>query len=168
MIEPQASDEPKLAIRQQKDPKEDIDLTFKVPEVTEMTLEEEEEEYKSFKTELKKSVSNNKVPLYKDLYQPSLVTHLLSYPISKDQKKKRGMLNLCSNVQLSSDYFPTLLSLSSKDPLWRLQSWIYAFIESIFLKKVFKDKVNDYITLHTHGTTHHLPSFTDYVVCTLE
>ena len=95
-------------------------------------------------------------------YPRTILPHLKG---SEEEKRDVESLLECATVLQFLSYAPISIL---KDPLWRPQSWIYAFIERIFLKKVFKDKVNDYITLHTHGTTHHLPSFTDFVVCTLE
>jgi len=50
------------------------------------------------------------------------------------------------------------------NPEWRIQIWIYAFVERVLLKKVFKNKVKNYITLHTHGITGHLAPYTEIVV----
>eukprot|EP01091_Cochliopodium_minus_P020670 TRINITY_DN910_c0_g2_i3.p2 TRINITY_DN910_c0_g2~~TRINITY_DN910_c0_g2_i3.p2 ORF type:complete len:263 (-),score=69.84 TRINITY_DN910_c0_g2_i3:89-877(-) len=49
-------------------------------------------------------------------------------------------------------------------PGWRIQIWIYAFVERVLLKKVFGVNVKEYITLHTHGITGHLAPYTEIVV----
>jgi len=49
-------------------------------------------------------------------------------------------------------------------PKWRIQTHLYAFVLRDSYKIVFKEKVNKVITLHTHGITFHLPSYTEEVI----
>lgn len=50
------------------------------------------------------------------------------------------------------------------DPKWRIQIWLYSFLERVLLKIVFGPKVKEAITLHTHGITGHLAPYTEKVV----
>eukprot|EP01091_Cochliopodium_minus_P011767 TRINITY_DN342_c0_g1_i10.p1 TRINITY_DN342_c0_g1~~TRINITY_DN342_c0_g1_i10.p1 ORF type:complete len:125 (-),score=32.47 TRINITY_DN342_c0_g1_i10:263-637(-) len=67
------------------------------------------------------------------------------------------MIYAASNFSCSD--FVTL-----SQPNWRIQTHLYAFELRNSYKKVFKENVSKVITLHTHGITHHLPSYTEEVI----
>jgi hypothetical protein len=87
-------------------------------------------------------------------WKDTIIPHLIHGSLTEEKKGILEKLLDCSAV-LQFCCYATLEIIQIKE--WRVQSWIYAFLERILLKQFFGDKVGNVINLHTHGMTGHLP-----------